>query len=124
MSRGYLVILGAVAVVATSFGTAALASTNECNAAISLVNSQRVATGTPKWRFSFRVKTQCIASTGRFQYSFRIKGSTSKPTDRSAPSWNSANGADFEWTDEVSASEPVELEFITIDKNTIESTKL
>lgn len=102
----------------------AYATSNDCMAKVAPIASNRVAPDTPKWSFKFRVTTKCAASTGRFQYTYRVKGSSTKPTERSVASWNASNGAQFEWSDEVSAADNVELEFFRVIEKSIESTKL
>ena len=118
-SRSLLLLSLSVLVV-----TPTAAANNACSAKVSIVKSERVGATTAKWRFTFHVKTKCTASTGRFEYSYRIKGSAEKPTIRPVASWNAEKGADFDWTDEVNAPLDVELELVNIDNKSVQSTKL
>lgn len=87
----------AVSLIAAS--TLAHAQTNECNAKVTPQDPVAAGNGT---RFVFDVKTDCDASTGKFEYAFRVRG-TEKPIVRNSPPWTVADGKSFQVKDEYSA---------------------
>lgn len=111
--------------VAMCCATAANAqAVNECNASAKLVKSERAVAGSPNWRFTFQVTTSCDASSGSFEYEYRVKGTAGAGTPRTAPSWNAANGRSFSWTDEVSIGAAQDAEFARFVPGTFKSKKI
>lgn len=99
-------------------------SVNECNASAKIIKSERAANGSPSWRFIFQVYTNCDASSGSFEYEYRVKGSAGGGIPRTAPAWNSANGRTFSWTDEVNIGTSREAEFVRFIPGTFGSKKV
>lgn len=75
------------------------AQTNECNATVTPQDPVAAGNGA---RFVFDVKTDCDASTGKFEYAFRVRG-TDRPIVRNSPSWTVSDGKSFQVKDEYSA---------------------
>lgn len=112
-------------VVATFCWTAANAqAVNECNASAKVVKSERAVAGSPNWKFTFQVTTTCDASSGSFEYEYRVKGTPGGGTPRSAPAWNAANGRAFSWTDEVNIGTAQDAEFSRFVPGTFGSKKV
>lgn len=88
-----------VAGVLVAINTLAHSQTNECNATVTPRDPVADGSGTG---FVFDVKTDCEASTGRFEYAFRVRGSD-KPIVRNAPPWTVADGKSFQVKDSYSA---------------------
>lgn len=111
--------------VATFYCTAANAqAVNECNASAKVVKSERATAGSPSWKFTFQVTTTCDASSGSFEYEYRVKGTAGGGTPRTAPSWNAANGRAFSWTDEVNIGAAQDAEFSRFVPGTFGSKKI
>lgn len=112
-------------IVATSFCVAASAQmVNECNASAKVVKSERAIPNSPNWKFTFQVTTTCDASSGSFEYEYRVKGTAGGGTPRTAPSWNAANGRAFSWTDEVNIGTAQDAEFSRFVPGTFGSKKI
>jgi hypothetical protein len=94
LTRKYLLAIALA--VATTF---AHAQTNECKAAVTPLDPVAAGSGTG---FVFEVKTDCDASTGRFEYAFRVRGND-KPIVRNAPPWTVADGRSFRVKDTYGA---------------------
>lgn len=79
--------------------TVAHAQTNECNATVTPRDPVAAGSGT---QFVFDVKTDCDASTGKFEYAFRVRG-TDKPIVRNSPPWTVSDGRSFQVKDDYNA---------------------
>lgn len=99
-------------------------SINECNASAALIKSERALAGSPNWKFTFQVTTSCDASSGSFEYEYRLKGTTGDSSLRTVPSWNAANGRAFSWTDEVNIGISQDAQFARFVPGTFGSKKI
>lgn len=91
----YFATAVAVAAVLSMFAAAsAHAEENECQATVKYLGHKAADKNT---KVNFEVKTNCEASAGSFEYSFKNNG---KVEVRNAPSWAASEGKNFQWTDE------------------------
>lgn len=97
---------------------------NECNASAKVAKSERAIAGSPYWKFTFHVMTTCDASSGSFEYEYRVKGDAGRGKLRTVPSWNAASGRTFSWTDEVSIGADMDAEFSRFIPGTFKSKKV
>lgn len=105
-------------------GENAFPGTNECNARVVVEKSERSEQSNVNWIFTFRVKTDCSNSTGRFQYNYVVVPGPTKPTTRTVANWTAANGKTFLWTDEVRVEPDQLLQFTEVLTNTIDSARI
>ena len=121
ISRFAIVSSVALAACASQLGQAA---ENDCNATVKNTKSHKPVAGSATWTFVFEVKTKCIASTGSFEYEYRIKGANQKPITRKAPAWNAGAGRAFTWTDEVGLGADQSAIFVRLVPGTETSTRV
>lgn len=98
--------------------------TNECNAAAKLTKSARTQPGSASWTFTFEVSTACEASSGSFEYEYRVKGNAGSATPRRTQAWKAENGKKFEWTDDVTVGTGSEGEFARYVPGSFITTRL
>lgn len=85
----------------TLAGVASLAQaqTNECNAKVTPRDPVADGNGV---LFVFDVSTDCEASSGRFEYAFRVRGKD-KPIVRNAPGWTMGDSKPLQVRDTYTA---------------------
>ena len=82
-------LLAIATVVSTFASPSAHAEDNECNATVRYLAHKAAGSNT---KITFEVKTNCEASAGSFEYSFKNNG---KAEVRDAPSWAASEGKNF-----------------------------
>lgn len=112
---------------ATVFGSAAHAAPNDCNAKVKLVKSQRAPNPSSTWQFEFDVTTSCEASTGMFEYEYRIKGQGDRVTVNRSPSWTASDykkgTKNLSLTVDINLHPSHEAVFVRVVPDSITSTK-
>jgi exopolysaccharide biosynthesis protein len=73
---------------------------------------------------TFRVKTGCAASTGRFSYTYESSAKPGRQVTRNSPTWNASDGKDFVLKDRLSGSGGAIISNVRVVKDSIESSKL
>lgn len=91
----------------------AVAAGNDCGAIVDITAGQ--ADSESIWTNGFHVKTNVLASSGRFDYKFIIDG---KPSTRSTTSWNASDGEDFFVIDHVPCNH-CEITDVSVDVDSI-----
>ena len=94
INRNLASILAVATAVSMSAASSAHAEDNECNATVRYSAHKAADSNT---KITFEVKTNCEASAGSFEYSFKNNG---KAEARNAPSWAASEGKNFQWIDE------------------------
>lgn len=120
MQNPSTIILATMLLVATPLAHAG----NDCAASVKLKKSERFAINSPNWTFTFAITTKCAASTGAFEYSYKIMGVSDKPIVKKAPNWTASDKSVFTVVDEQNIGVNVEPEAISILESSIESKKL
>lgn len=109
---------------ATVLGSAAQAVPNDCNAKVTLAKSQRAPNPSSTWRFEFKVTTSCEASTGSFEYEYRVKGQAGKDIVQRSPAWTANDGKNFPLTVDFNLHPSNEAVFVRVVPDSITSTKI
>lgn len=111
-------------VLAVLLCSSAHAAPNDCNAKATLANSQRAPNPSSTWRFEFNVTTSCEASTGSFEYEYRVKGQAGKDIVQRSPAWTANDGKNFPLTVDFNLHPSNEAVFVRLVPGTITSTKI
>lgn len=104
------------------FAGVAIAGPNECAAKVRLVNVVQSQPKSTTWKFVFAVTTNCAASAGSFEFSYRPGKDQPSVTKRSS-AWTASDGKSFELPTEVNIGQTTKPIDIAVDAKTVVSTK-